>query len=97
MNIAKDNFHSFVSVDEQPKKIYQIEKTKPTGGFGFCACKRLFDIVFALIFGIVMLPAMLIIALCIKIESPGKALFIQERLGKDGKTFRMLKKDRENR
>lgn len=53
--------------------------------------KRVFDIVLALI-GILFggIP-MLIIALCVKLESPGPALFKQERIGKDGKVFKIYK------
>lgn len=53
--------------------------------------KRVFDIILALI-GILFggIP-MLIIALCVKLESPGPALFKQERIGKDGKVFKIYK------
>lgn len=53
--------------------------------------KRLFDIILALI-GILLggIP-MLIIALCVKLESPGPALFKQERIGKNGKVFKIYK------
>ncbi|MDB4956611.1 MAG: Undecaprenyl-phosphate galactose phosphotransferase [Myxococcales bacterium] len=36
-------------------------------------------------------PAMLAIAVAIRLESEGGALFVQERLGKGGKTFKLLK------
>lgn len=75
---------------ESPQ-IYKIKETKPAGGFGFCATKRVFDILFSLVFGILMFPLMLVIALRIKLDSPGKVLFIQERVGKNGKSFQMLK------
>ena len=91
MNAINERTPTFVSLDTQQKKVFHIAKTKPAGGFGFCAVKRLFDILFALTFGIITLPLMLIIALRIKLESPGNALFIQERVGKNGKTFQMLK------
>ena len=53
--------------------------------------KRLFDIILALI-GILLggIP-MLIIALCVKLESPGPALFKQDRIGKNGKVFKIYK------
>lgn len=53
--------------------------------------KRFFDIVLALI-GILLggIP-MLIVALCVKLDSKGPALFKQERIGKDGKVFKILK------
>jgi lipopolysaccharide/colanic/teichoic acid biosynthesis glycosyltransferase len=36
-------------------------------------------------------PLMLAIATAVKLDSPGGALFVQERLGRDGKPFRLLK------
>lgn len=53
--------------------------------------KRVIDIFLALI-GIVIggIP-MLIVALAVKLDSPGPVLFKQERIGKDGKVFRIYK------
>ncbi|MBR0446170.1 MAG: sugar transferase [Oscillospiraceae bacterium] len=53
--------------------------------------KRFIDIVLALIGIAVAGIPMLLIALCVKLESPGPALFKQERLGKNGKVFKMYK------
>lgn len=53
--------------------------------------KRLFDIIFSLLLIILLFPLMLIIALVIRIDSPGRAIFRQERLGKDQKPFSCLK------
>ena len=36
-------------------------------------------------------PIMLLTAILIKIDSPGKVLFMQERIGKDGKVFKIAK------
>lgn len=53
--------------------------------------KRLIDIVMSF-FGIIILAIpMLIIALCIKLDSKGPVLFKQERIGKNGKVFKILK------
>ena len=49
--------------------------------------KRTFDIVFSLIVMAVVLPFFPIIALIIKIQSPGPLFFKQERTGADGKVF----------
>ena len=53
--------------------------------------KRVLDILLSLV-GIVIggIP-MLIIALAIKLDSPGPVLFKQERIGKNGKVFKILK------
>lgn len=53
--------------------------------------KRLFDIVFALLALILTSPILLITAIAIKIESKGPAIFIQQRVGKDGKVYDMYK------
>ena len=53
--------------------------------------KRLFDIIFSLIGLIVAAIPMLIIAIAIKIDSKGPVVFRQERIGKGGKVFKILK------
>jgi len=53
--------------------------------------KRTFDIVVSAIVCIVMLPFIPIIALIIKIQSPGPIFFSQERTGFNGKSFKCLK------
>jgi lipopolysaccharide/colanic/teichoic acid biosynthesis glycosyltransferase len=39
----------------------------------------------------VLSPLLALIAIAVKLTSPGAAIFVQERLGKRGKTFRILK------
>ena len=53
------------------------------------AVKRLLDIFMAAIILIICSLFMLIIILLIKIESPGPAVFKQQRLGKNGRVFTM--------
>lgn len=53
--------------------------------------KRALDCILALLVLIVGGIPMLIIALLIRLESPGPALFRQKRIGKDGKVFEILK------
>lgn len=53
--------------------------------------KRLIDILIALIGLTILSPLFLIIALLIKIDSPGTAFFRYERIGKDGKPFKAFK------
>ncbi len=53
--------------------------------------KRLIDFFGALIGLVFLSPLMLLVAIAIKIESPGPAFFIQERMGLDGKPFLMIK------
>ena len=53
--------------------------------------KRFFDIVLSLIGIIIAGIPMLIIALAVKLDSDGPVLFKQERIGKNGKVFKILK------
>lgn len=53
--------------------------------------KRVLDICIALPVFIVAFIPMILVAIAIKIDNPGPVLFRQERLGKDGKVFEMLK------
>lgn len=53
--------------------------------------KRIFDF-FAALIGIILLsPVLIIVSILIKIDSPGKVMFLQERVGKNGKTFNIYK------
>jgi len=53
--------------------------------------KRFLDILIALIVLVFFLPFGLILALCIMLESRGGVFYFQERIGKNGKPFRLLK------
>ena len=53
--------------------------------------KRTFDIVFSFLGIIILSPAFLIIALVIKLDSPGPVFFKQKRIGYKGKIFEIYK------
>lgn len=53
--------------------------------------KRILDISTSLLGIIIILPILLIVALFIKLLMPGPIFFIQTRIGKDGREFRLLK------
>src|SRR3989344_2156299 len=53
--------------------------------------KRLMDIALVLLGLIVALPIMAIVALVIKINSSGPALYVSERIGRGGKPFKIYK------
>lgn len=55
------------------------------------ALKRMFDFVVSLIMLLILWPFMLIIAIVIKLNSPGPALFLQERVTTYGKHFKIWK------
>ncbi len=53
--------------------------------------KRLMDIAGAAIGLIVLSPVMLLVAVMIKLDSPGPVFYVQERMGLDARPFSMLK------
>ena len=53
--------------------------------------KRAFDLAFSLVILLVTLPLFLLIAVAVKITSRGPVFFSQERVGLNGRVFRMLK------
>ena len=53
--------------------------------------KRAFDVIVSAVLIVVLCLPMAIIALLVRLDSPGPALFKQERLGKNGKQFTILK------
>ncbi|HRT04337.1 MAG TPA: sugar transferase [Kiritimatiellia bacterium] len=53
--------------------------------------KRLFDVAAALAGLIVLSPLMLVLAVLVRATTPGPALFIQERVGRNGRVFRCAK------
>ncbi len=53
--------------------------------------KRIVDVVFSGLFLLFASPFMLLVALAIKLDSPGPVFFVQERMGLDAKPFKVLK------
>jgi len=57
----------------------------------YLVAKRIFDIVVSCLCLLVLWPLLLLIALLIELDSPGPAIFRQERVGERGKGFIMYK------
>jgi lipopolysaccharide/colanic/teichoic acid biosynthesis glycosyltransferase len=53
--------------------------------------KRLIDIAIATLATLVLLPVIVLAAIAIALVSPGSPLFLQERVGKDGRSFKLFK------
>ena len=53
--------------------------------------KRLFDLAIAIPVTILAAPLILLIAILIKADSPGPALYVPQMVGKDGKLFRLFR------
>lgn len=53
--------------------------------------KRLFDIVFSLLAIVILIPVYIFLAIGVRLSSPGPILFFQERIGLNGKPFKIIK------
>jgi lipopolysaccharide/colanic/teichoic acid biosynthesis glycosyltransferase len=60
-------------------------------GRGYFIVKRIIDVIGALTGLILLSPLLITVAIAIVLDSKGPALFIQDRVGKDGKVFKMYK------
>src|SRR5205823_4538095 len=69
-----------------------IVNLQSTGVLGINAiAKRTFDLIFSSLFLLLLSPLLLAVATLMKATTPGSVLYSQERVGLDGKPFRMLK------
>ena len=53
--------------------------------------KRMFDLAFGSLITLLVLPIMAVIAIVVKLDSPGPIIFQQERVGENGRIFHMFK------
>jgi lipopolysaccharide/colanic/teichoic acid biosynthesis glycosyltransferase len=63
----------------------------PTVGAHRLFVKRGMDVVIAVVGLALVAPVLVVLALIVKLDSPGPAVFVQTRVGLGGRTFRMLK------
>lgn len=85
-NVAGPRIH-FRPVEGLP--LMHVELPQYDGGKH--VLKRFFDAVSASLGLAVAMPVLLVIGLLIHLDSPGPVLFRQERVGRDGRTFTLLK------
>ncbi|MEM8922575.1 MAG: sugar transferase [Actinomycetota bacterium] len=83
---------SFDRLTVRPLGRYPVFYIEPRLRRGWrAAAKRTFDVVLAGAALLVAAPLLIAIALAVKLGSPGPVLFRQERVGKDGVPFQVLK------
>ena len=63
----------------------------PSEAITYTILKRSFDLIFAAVVAVLAAPLMLLIAVAIRLTSPGPVLFAQERVGLNGRLFRVYK------
>lgn len=71
--------------------VVELEQPVVAGGMAYEVVKRLFDVVASGLALVVLLIPMGVVALAIRLDSPGRAIFAQERIGKGGKPFKIYK------
>jgi exopolysaccharide biosynthesis polyprenyl glycosylphosphotransferase len=60
-------------------------------GGGYAFCKRCFDLMAGLLVLTLLMPIIPLIALMIKLDSPGPVFYRQDRVGRGGRVFKFLK------
>src|SRR5919204_201623 len=63
----------------------------PTPSRAYLITKRVLDVVLCLVALLILAPFMLLLAVAIRLDSPGRIFFVQERTGRHGRRFKMLK------
>ena len=86
ININYEQLPDFMK-NEEVKKYCEILKKRKISLF----LKRGFDIMASLIILIILSPIMLLLAICIKVDSKGPVFYRQERITKNGNIFRIFK------
>lgn len=90
--IIMETIAAVQNIEEQKKTAeYFIEPEIPARKPVYSFLKRAGDIAVSLGAGLLLLIPMAVIAVLIRLDSKGPALFKQERLGKNGKSFYMYK------
>lgn len=75
----------------QDTVLEESKRVLPKKKRGYEIVKRISDIVIALFALILLSPVLLITGIAIRLTSKGKAIYVSERVTKDGKVFRMYK------
>jgi exopolysaccharide biosynthesis polyprenyl glycosylphosphotransferase len=65
-----------------------VERVAP---WHYAFAKRTADLILSILFLVILAPILALIALLVRLDSPGPALFVQERVGRDGRLFKMYK------
>lgn len=68
-----------------------VQKIQPSGTLFYRFIKRMFDFVFSLCVSVVLFVPVAVVCALIRLESPGSPVYAQERVGKGGKTIKILK------
>ena len=84
-------FPSHPTIETMGRTVLIDLRATPLDNNALAALKRVFDIVCSALLLIVLSPLLLIVALIVKLESPGPVLFSQRRVGLNKREFNMYK------
>lgn len=84
LNIRKSDFSSFAGIP-------LIHYSATSAGAEALFFKRLLDVLISSAMLVILMPLFLLIALAVKLGSPGPVLFRQKRMGLNGRLFTLLK------
>jgi len=76
------------SIEVDGLRISTVELVAP---WHYAVAKRAADMVLSALLLVLLAPVLLLIALWIRLDSPGPSLFVQKRVGRGGKLFNMYK------
>ena len=71
--------------------LLQSYRGKPARWNPYFITKRVVDVTASLVLLIVLFPLLLVITLLIVLDSPGNPIFLQERIGRRGRSFKIIK------
>ena len=82
----------YLASDSDTGLVVQLRQAaRPREGRGYSVVKRLFDLALGVPLLVVSLPIIAVAAAAIRLESPGSPIFVQTRLGRNGRPFKMVK------
>jgi len=88
---SKINFMNIPSLTALKKENFQDLETFVIRQKNYMTLKRAIDFLGAAFLIITLLPVFVVLTIFIRLDSPGKAIFVQERIGKNRKRFWMYK------
>ncbi|HJC04496.1 sugar transferase [Ligilactobacillus hohenheimensis] len=75
---------------DKDRKI-SLDRDRLNRQYGYRITKRVFDVIASLLGLVILSPVFLVLAICIKLDDGGPVFYSQERIGKNGKPFKMYK------
>src|SRR5918997_779465 len=92
MDIGSTGLHVLAAPDGIAAAAVTLIDAVPAGtSRAYGPAKRALDVLFSLVVLLVTLPVWLVVAVLVRATSPGPVLFRQPRVGRDGRSFTVLK------